>query len=215
MISTIASLFGGPIGGVITGILGSLFTNIFNYFKQKQAHKQKMELKELEMKSRRLDHTLAIAEAEANMKITQAEIEGRIQTEEAKAFLESQRNAMTSLFKVSFMGKLMGVEGWLRYITIPLAGLISLMFGTVDFIKHLMRPGITIFLIIVFSYVLRQALGILSENDYQWNITEAVKIVTLTVDATVYLTVTCISWWFSDRRIAKFLMRLNDGNMKQ
>lgn len=211
------NLFAGPLGGIITGTFGSLVTNIFNYFKQKQAHKQSIELKKLEMESRKLDHKLAIVEAEANMKITQAEIEGKIQTEEAKAFLESQRNAMVSLFKASFLDKLMGVSGWLRYITIPIAGIVAFMFGMVDFVKHLMRPGITIFLIIVFANILKQALGILNETDHQWTVDQAVKIVMLTVDATVYLTVACVSWWFSDRQIARFMAKAlghDDGSVK-
>ena len=30
----------------------------------------------------------------------------------------------------------------------------------------------------------------------------------------IYLTVSSVTWWFGDRRTAKFLMRLNDGNKK-
>jgi hypothetical protein len=30
----------------------------------------------------------------------------------------------------------------------------------------------------------------------------------------IYLTVNCVTWWFGDRRVAKFLMRLKDGNLK-
>jgi hypothetical protein len=30
----------------------------------------------------------------------------------------------------------------------------------------------------------------------------------------IYLTVSCVTWWFGDRRVAKFLMRLRGGNLK-
>jgi len=214
MLSTLATIFGGPVGGVVTGIFGSLFSNIFNYFKQKQAHKQKMELKELEIKADRQDHIYAMAEADMNMQIKKSEIEGAINLKEAESFMQSQKNAMVSLFKASFMTKMMEVEGWPRYFTIPIATIVAFAFGLVDFIKHLMRPGITIFLIIVFGKILTEALGILKVSNHQWTVEQAVKIVMLSVDAAIYLTVTCVSWWFSDRRIAKFMMRLNDGNLK-
>lgn len=208
------SLFTGPIGGVISGVFGSIVTNVFNYFKQKQAHQQKIEIMKIEADNRKLDHQLAMVEAEMNMKITTAEIEGQIEVEDARAFVESQKRAMVSLFKASFMDRMMGVQGRLRYITIPLAGVVAFLFGIVDFIKHLMRPGMTVFLVIVLSIILRRALGILETSDYQWGQEEAVQIVTRVVMSVMYLTEMVFAWWFSDRRIAKFQQRLNDGTAK-
>ena len=46
------------------------------------------------------------------------------------------------------------------------------------------------------------------------SIAQATALFSQVIDIILYLTVSCVTWWFGDRRVAKFLMRLNDGNYK-
>uniref|UniRef100_A0A6M3L3F2 Uncharacterized protein n=1 Tax=viral metagenome TaxID=1070528 RepID=A0A6M3L3F2_9ZZZZ len=211
---SLIGIVGGPLGALLTGVFGSVVSNVFNYFKQKQAHKEKIELIELEMKSRKLDHTIAVAEAEANIAIMKTQTEGALELEEAKAFTESQKNMMESLLKPSFIDRMMDVEGPMRYLTMPVAALITFLFGVVDFVKHCMRPGITIFLIISMAVILQEAYSILDSVSYQWGADQAVAIITRAVNSVIYMTEVVLAWWFADRRIAKFQARLAGGDLK-
>jgi len=207
-------ILGSIFSGGITGVLGSLFSNVLNFFNQRQKNKHEFALKELDLKARKEDRAFMITEAEMNLKVTVAEVEGAIQTEEARAFTKSQEGYhQTLLFKASFMTKLMNVKGYLKYVTIPIAGFVAMLFGIVDLLKHLMRPGITIVLILMMVWIFKMVHPMV-QTIGGMTITEALKIYMFIIEATIYLTVTCVSWWFSDRRIAKFMMRLDDGNRK-
>jgi|GEM_PF-1821048 len=208
MLSTLLSIFGGGL----TGIFGSLISNIFNFFTQKQVNEKEIALKELDLKRIELERDLMMKEAEINLKIKQVGIEGEIDIEEARAFTESQKDSMTPLFKESFMEKLMDKGGTFNWI---IAGIVAFLFGLVDFLKHIMRPGITIFLMIVFSGLVYKSWQVLEQSGYKWDSVDALKIVLLCVDAVIYLTLTCVGWYFADRRIAKFAYRLMDGNLKK
>jgi len=208
MFGVIASLFSGGI----TGILGSIFTNVLNYFNQKQKNKHELALKQLDMQERDKDREFALKEAEMNLKITEVGIEGAIGTEEAKAFTEAQKSLMTPLFNPTFMDRLIDSKKWYN---MAIAGIIAFSFGIVDIVKHAIRPGITIYVSIVFGFIILKAWNILEVNSYQWKLEDAVKIIMLCVDASIYMISMIYGFWFSDRRIAKFMMRLDDGNIKK
>ena len=60
----------------------------------------------------------------------------------------------------------------------------------VDFLRGLMRPLITIFFMFM-SYLLFNEGTLISDIEH----------------AIIYLTVSCITWWFGDRQIAKYLLK--------
>uniref|UniRef100_A0A6M3KI70 Uncharacterized protein n=1 Tax=viral metagenome TaxID=1070528 RepID=A0A6M3KI70_9ZZZZ len=210
----LTSLFTGPIGAIFTGVFGSLISNVFNYFKEKQLHKQKLELLVQARADREIDHRFALEEADKNMQIRKAEIEGAIDLKEAEGFIKSQEGINTLLLKASIMERMLDNKGKMRWATIPIGLLIALLFGMVDFVKHMMRPGLTLFLIIMFANVLRKALAILENANYVWAPDQAVEIVMIAVNASTLLTVTAVSWWFCDRQISKFVMRKMGANVR-
>ena len=201
------------IGG-ITGLVGSAVTGIFNYKTQKL--KNEMDKWKGEHVLKKMDKEMEIikTETEASITITTAEIEGAIELSEADAYKESQKHS-AALFAPSFADRMFAVEGWLKWITIPIGSFIGLLFGVVDFLKTFMRPGLTMYLTGMTTYITIIAYDIIRQEGMELTADQATAIFMRVINIVVYLTVTCVTWWFADRRMAKFLMRLDDGNLKK
>uniref|UniRef100_A0A6M3JX62 Uncharacterized protein n=1 Tax=viral metagenome TaxID=1070528 RepID=A0A6M3JX62_9ZZZZ len=189
---------------IFTGIFGGAVTSIINYFNQKQKNSHEIEL-------RNLDIRMIEVEADKKMQISRVETEGKVELGELDALKESYKEANTSLFDRSYMQTLMSSK-WFSWV----GALIATSFGVVDFLKHLARPLITYYLLGVSTYLTILCYKLLEK----WSTTgalslpEAYNLFQLSVQSLLYLTISCVAWWFADRRVAKFLMRLDDGNSK-
>jgi len=215
MLAVLGSIFGGGI----TGVLGSLLTNVLNYFSQSQKNKHDLALKRIDIELADKQKEYMIEEARLGMQTIATKTQGAIDLEEAKAFTESQKGYMQgNLFQESFMDKMLKVKGWTKYITIPIAGLVAFLFGIVDFLKHLMRPGITIVLMGMIIWLYKMVYPVITTTG-AFDIIDSGKalvIFNLLVEATIYLTVTCVSWWFSDRQITRAMIKhgFKDNSIK-
>ena len=156
-----------------------------------------------------------IAETEANIKITQVETEAAVELADSHAYLKSIELGNKDMFSQKWIDKLFAVTGWVRFISIPVGVFIAFLFGMVDFLKAFTRPGITWLFTgatLLLAYV---SYGVLGDAGMSaMDTTAALAILTHIMDIVLYLTVSCVTWWFGDRRVAKFLMRMNDGNKK-
>jgi len=193
--------------GAITGLLGNGITAWTNYKMQKIKNAHDIVIIEKETEA-------MIVEAEANIQIEKARIEGEVELTEASTFLEGIKEGNKQAFSDKWIDKLFNVEGWVRYISIPVAVLIAFLFGMVDFLKALMRPGLTLYLTGCTTWITYLAWNILEKYGTAITSVQAVEIFDQVVSIIIYLTVSSVTWWFGDRRTAKFLMRLNDGNKK-
>jgi len=193
--------------GVVTGIGGSLVTGIMNYKMQKLKN-------EYELAKIKAETDALVAEAEANIKITQAQVEGEIEIADAKAYMISQKEGNKAIFKEAYLVKLFETRGWFRVVTIPLATFLVALFGLIDVFRAFMRPGITAYLAGVTTWITWMAWQIMQRFNANLTAVQATAIFQDVTRTVVYLTVSCVTWWFGDRRMAKFLMRLNDGNLK-
>lgn len=186
--------------GGITGLLGNFLTSWINFKQKKLEFEHESKMVELEIKA-------MMAEAEANIKITKAEVEGAIELADASAYIESQKQGNKNLFDVKWIDRLFGVQGNVgRFFAIPAAILIAILFGFVDWLKGMMRPGLTLYLVGLTSYLTYVSYQILTKYGGE-DITsdQAIVIWNDVVTIIIYLTVSCVTWWFGDRRTAKFL----------
>jgi hypothetical protein len=157
------------LGGV-TGLLGNVVSGIFKYKNTKL---------ELQGKQLQFKHDLAMVEAEtkamimeakANIKVTQAQVEGAIEIEDSKAFMEAQKQGNKNLFDNKWIEGLLRVENkWAKIITIPIASLISILFGFVDFLRGLIRPALTVYLCGVTTWVTWMAWQIMNAHGISIN----------------------------------------------
>jgi len=192
------------LGGV-TGLIGNVVGGIFKYktAKLQAEHDEKMI---------KLETEAMVMEAKANIAITRATVEGEIEIADSKAYMHSQIAGNQKLFGQKWIDMLLGIEGKWKIITVPVAVLVSFLFGFVDFLRGIMRPALTAYLmgmatyITIWAYHIMQGAGITVSTD------QAVKIFEDTTSIIVYLTVSCVTWWFGDRRMAKTIMQIKGAD---
>jgi len=88
--------------------------------------------------------------------------------------------------------------------------LIAMAFAFVEFLRGFMRPGLTIYLTALTTVITWMAWDIMNKHGIESiSATEAVDIYNQVTSIIVYLTVSCITWWFSDRGTTKFLQSMD------
>lgn len=193
--------------GGITGLVGNIITAWSNYKTQKLKNEHDQEMYKYKIQE-------LGAKTDAAIKITEAKISGEVELADSAAYKESQEEGNKQLFAESWITRLFSVEGPLSYVATPIALLLAMMMGFVDFLKGLMRPGLTLYLTGITTWLTYTAYMFLQKAGMEMTSTQAYDIYNQVTSIVIYLTVSCVTWWFGDRRIAKFLMRLDDGNFK-
>ena len=200
------------LGGV-TGLIGNV---VGGWFKLKE-RKLDLDIHAMnnthELSMLKAETQAMIMEAKANIKITQAQVEGAVDIKDADAFMQSQTEGNKNLFSNKWIDALMGIEGWWRIITLPLASIIAFLFGLVDFLKGLIRPALTLYLCGVTTWVTWMAWEIMQLDGISLSAIQAVSIFNDTTSIVTYLTVSCVTWWFGDRRMAKNIMQMKGADV--
>ena len=204
-------LTGGASGllGGITGLFGGAITAFTNFKMQKLKNAHDLVMLEAETNA-------MIAESNAATEREKARVEGEIEVAEVTALTASYKEAAKPSFDSSYMKMLMEDGRWF-YPRVIMGTLIAFLLGVVDFIKALCRPFLTFYLMGASTWVTLLAYKILLDSLGEGNVItpeQAFELFNIAINTVMYLTVTCVSWWFADRRTAKFLNRLNDGNLK-
>jgi hypothetical protein len=179
------------LAGILSGVGGSLISNIFNLFTTKQNNKHEIEL---------IDARIREMKAESEKNITEIKVQGEIAQEIAAqtSFDLSQKYGNQALIESAVIVKLLDGKGT-RWIGVFLV----FFMGIVDVIRAAMRPAITIALMIITGVITWQHLLIVNENK---GLVDAATI-TMIIDSIIYLTFTTVGWWFGDRTIGKFIRK--------
>ncbi|MYE02056.1 MAG: hypothetical protein F4Y03_12420 [Alphaproteobacteria bacterium] len=101
------------LSGGLTGLLGSIFSRVTDFYERKQAHAHEVEL-------RRLDNEVAKTEAAGAEAAARAQAEGEAETAAFRALEASYRDASQRLTKG---------DSWLMLFA--------------DFVRTMLRPGVT------------------------------------------------------------------------
>lgn len=194
------------LGGV-TGLIGNVVSGIFKYKNTKLEMERDVLQNSHEVNMVKIETQAMIAEAKANIKITQAQVEGAVEIEDSKAFMEAQKQGNKALLDNQWINSLLSVESkWGKLIAIPVASLISFLFGLVDFLRGIIRPALTVYLCGVTTWVTWMAWEIMQAHGVAITAVQATAIFNDTTSIVTYLTVSCVTWWFGDRRMAKTIM---------
>ncbi len=186
--------------GTITGIVGNAITAFTNYKTQKLKNVHDVAMAELDMK-------MIKVEADASIKVTKAKVEGEVELAEVDAMKSSYSMLSSDLFDKAYMKYIME-RSWLAWCAVP----ITLMFALVDFLKHMARPALTYYLVGATTWITILSWKLMAGATFTGD--QAFDLFKLVVMTVIYLTASCVGWWFGDRRVSKFLARLNDGNRK-
>ena len=194
------------IGG-ITGLVGHVLTSWLNLKTLKIKNEHEAKMLELETESMK-------EEAKMNIAIAKNQIEGEVELADASAYMESMKRSDKMTFSTKWIDYLFNVEGNIgKFLAVPAAICIATSFAFIDWLRGLMRPVLTIYLTGISSVLTYMAWDIVSKHGVQ-NMTssQAIDIYNQTTSIIIYLTVSCVTWWFADRRTAKFLQSIYDDS---
>lgn len=210
MFETIVSI----LGGGLTGLIGTFITGITNLKLKRLDLEDKKDQRAHEVGMVTAESNAMIAESQAQVQVTSAQVAGEVALAETKAFTASLESGKKSIFDPTFMDRLFGVEGWLSYVAVPAGILLSMLFGVVEFCKEIARPGITAYLLGISTWITIKAWDLLERMQGEGlTAAMAVGIVSDAVNVVLYLTVTAATWWFGDRQASKAMARnLKLGN---
>jgi len=205
--------------GAVTGIVGPIVGGIFKY-KHAKLQKEMLQMNHKhDVEMVREETKAMIEEAKANIKITQAQVEGAVELKEIEGYIKSQEKGNEALFGNKWVDALLKVEGslfsWTRkdgtkaefiswkIFTVPIATLVAFLFGLVDFIRGLIRPALTVYLCGATTWVTLLAWKIMETHGLGLTSDQAVAIFQQVTSIVTYLTVSSVTWWFGDRMMSK------------
>jgi hypothetical protein len=196
------------LGGV-TGLLGNIITGVMKFKNQKLQFQHEARMVALE--------TAAMKE-EAKMKIaiTRAEIEGAVELADAHAYTQTLKAADKQLFSDQWIERLFNVQGKFgSFFAIPIATLLATGFALVDWLRGIMRPALTIYLTVMSSIITWMAWNIMQQHGVEHLTAEAaLGIYNQTTSIVIYLTVSCVTWWFGDRTMSKAIVDMRKEGTK-
>ena len=186
--------------GVATGFLGNIITSFTNLKAQKIKNQHDIEMRQYDLKERKL-------EAELQVAVETARTEAAIEQAEANAYIESMRSANADVLTAEKL-QVLSASGSKS------GRFLAFIMGLVDAFRASIRPGLTVYLIALTTLLTIKAVQILDAKEPLLSAIQAREVFTQVSDVVVYLTVSVVTWWFGDRRTAKFLYRLDDGNIQ-
>lgn len=193
--------------GGLTGLVGTAVSSIFNYKTEKLRG-------DIKIQTIKAETDAMIAEAKANIAITNAQIEGEIEIADSNAYLQSLKEGNKSLLDNKWIDKLLEIQGKWKILTLPFAVFVSFLFGLVDFLRGLMRPVLTLYLVLLSTWITYKAYILLDLTKSTMTTSEALNIFNDSISIIIYLTVSVVTWWFGDRRMAKSIMQMNMADKK-
>lgn len=182
LLDTIGSIAGNVLSGGVTGVLGVAVQRVADY-KNKQL--------DLELNKQKLDNDLAMKEAD--YRIMTQEWAARSKIAETEAVQKTEASA-DQAFSASF-NEPQRYSASATALTPGQAWLLVLL----DFIRGIVRPGLTLYLSLVATLLYWQTRQLVPTVDPH----EATQLMATIVDSLLYLTTTCVTWWFGTRNKGK------------
>ncbi len=168
------------LGGGLTGLIGSVVTKIAEYKTKKLDIDASREKYAHEVAMRKVDAELMAQEWASRTKVAEVEADGKEAVADAQAFAASFNEPQ----RYSESVKPSAGQGWMLVV--------------LDFIRGIVRPGLTVYLCGVTTLVYIQAEKLVVSTPI--NSDQAIGMIQQIVATILYLTTTCICWWFGTRQ---------------
>lgn len=194
MWESILGVFTGGISSIIaggaTGLLGILAQRFFDWksrqleiqeTKQKQAH----EIAVIEANGK-----LMAQEYAAKSQIAQVEAEGRSDVAASASFAASFKAEPARYAEGTRPKGVWGNMGWFLMVLI-------------DFIRGIVRPALTVYLCALTTLIYFQAQAIMDRYGMVIEAKDAFILVVRIIETILYLTTTCLLWWFGTRNTSQ------------
>jgi hypothetical protein len=199
--------------GGLTGLIGNAFTTWFKFKNAKMEYDHKEKMVSLETQA-------MIQEAQMQIQVTKARIEGEVELADSAAFDTSQKIGSQKLFSEKWIDMIMaaGERKWTGWFFKLMGTIIAAAFALTDWLNGMMRPVLTIYLVGASSYITYLAWVVLQKAGFELISTmSAVSLFEQVSNTITYLAVSCVTWWFGDRTMSKYLQeqgarRRGEGN---
>lgn len=178
----VATIGSAATGGLL-GIVGGVATGLLSFFKTKS--EQKFVLDKMAA-----DRDMVRLEAESAVKIAEAQRAAVAEQQDGEAFVASQHMANQTLITPGLAAK---APAWV----------VSVVY-CVESILRIFRPAITVWVLYQFSDLVNTAQNAVKAKGYMTHAL-AEKILLMSMDATIVLTMAVLGWWFAQRELQKRL----------
>ena len=174
-------LITSAFGGGLTGLLGGAIQKIFDYKSKKL---------EIEMNREKFAHDVAMKKADAEImaqewaartKVADIEANARIEVEDSKAFATSIKADDKNY--LDYLDKLNDKQDWL--------------FVILEFLRGIIRPTLTLYLCVITTIIYFKAVKLMNADIILPGM--AYDILTQIINTVLYLTTTCVLWYFGTR----------------
>jgi hypothetical protein len=177
----LGTVLGAILSGGATGILGVVAQRYADYKNRELDLAREKQQQEFELAKRARDIEQARIEAEGRLEVVKTETAGRTDVADADAFKASFQ---AEPLKYTESG--MPLSRWQRWA-----------FVLLDFIRGVVRPGITLYLCVLTTLIYWQAQSVL--DAVYVSPEDAYALVKTIVAQVIYLTTTVVLWWFGTR----------------
>lgn len=167
----VETFFSSIISGGVTGLLGVAVQRFCDY-KNKQL--------DIEVAKERMSHELLLRKADAE--ILEKEYAARVSVADIEADSKAFSASFNEPIRFSEKVKYTESQGWLMVI--------------LDFIRGIVRPGLTVYLCILTTLIYMETREYTGQNI---NEEKAFELMEMIVGTVLYLTTTCLLWWFGVR----------------
>lgn len=172
-------LLGSILSGGATGLIGIIIQRIADY-KNKQL--------DLQEKAATRSHELAVMSAEWQGRLSVAKEQGEAARDVADSgALAASYQGAFDRFATWDMKR----EKW--YFKMWMVAL--------DFLRGIVRPALTVYLCVLTTLIYLEARGLVAQEDLA--VEDALKLQVRIVETILYLTTTCVLWWFGTRNKGK------------
>jgi len=180
MFETIGTLLGSVLSGGATGLIGVALQR-FADFKNKQL--------DIQLAKQKFEQDVALKQLD--MQMMEKEWAGRVQVAQTEA--EAAADAAASkAFEASYaMEPKRYSEG------VPVGKVGGFLLVLLDLFRGIVRPALTVYLCAISTLIYLQARHLLDKEDLSAD--QAMQIEHLIVGTILYLTTTCVLWWFGTR----------------
>ena len=181
MLEILGTAISAILGGGATGLLGVVFQRFADY-KNRQLDLQLADKKNAqELAMRKADAEIMAQEWAARTKVAEVEAGAKVEVADAEAFAES--------FKMEPSQFSAGVkptegQGWILVL--------------LDAFRGVIRPGLTVYLCAITTMVYFDSQALLTKAAFTEG--QAFDMVKMIVGTILYLTTTCVLWWFGTRQ---------------
>lgn len=172
--------------GGITGLLGIGLQRAFDWLARREDRKAQESRQAHEVNMLRANAEVQAQEWAARTRMAETEAAGRQAVAEQEAFAASFRLEPERYAEGGRPKGWIGAAGWLLMVLI-------------DFIRGFVRPGLTVYLCAITTLIYFEARDILDRYGMVIPADMAFDLVKQIILTILYLTTTCVLWWFGTR----------------